>query len=194
MNQQDRQSAVFAAGCFWCVEAVFQELDGVLEVESGYAGDSAQTANYKKVCEGTTNHAEAVRIVFDPTRISYGQLLKVFFATHDPTQLNRQGPDAGRQYRSAIFYAGDEQKRVAEAYIRQLEEEKAFPRKIVTTLEPLKAFYPAEDYHQDFAQRNPNHPYITHWAIPKVAKVRKEFVEPARKSAASAPATKPTEP
>lgn len=165
-------TAVFAGGCFWCTEAVFQELNGVSEVVSGYSGGEASTANYETVCSGETGHAEAIRISYDPSKLTYGQLLRIFFATHDPTTLNRQNYDVGTQYRSAIFYDGDLQKDVAEAYIRQLTEAKAFKRPIVTTLEPLKAFYPAEDYHQDFADRNPSHPYIRTWAKPKVEKVR----------------------
>lgn len=165
-------TAVFAGGCFWCTEAVFQELDGVSEVVSGYSGGEASTANYEAVCSGETGHAEAIRITYDPSKLTYGQLLRIFFATHDPTTLNRQNYDVGTQYRSAIFYDGDLQKEVAEAYIRQLTEAKAFKRPIVTVLEPFKAFYAAEDYHQDFADKNPLHPYIRAWAKPKVDKVR----------------------
>jgi len=149
--------AILAGGCFWCVEAVYKNLDGVSSVNSGYAGGTADTADYETVSTGTTDHAESVEVVYDPSRISYGQILKVFFAiAHDPTQLNRQGPDTGRQYRSAIFYADDEQKRVAEAYIDQLN----------------KAFYQAETYHQDYAARNPLNPYIVFNAQPKVRKLR----------------------
>ncbi len=170
------QTAVFAGGCFWCTEAVFEELEGVKEVVSGYAGGSAETANYPAVSTGKTNHAEAIRITYDPSKITYGQLLKVFFSVaHDPTQLNRQGPDWGPQYRSAIFYADEEQKRVAEAYIDQLTAAGVFSKPIVTTLEPLEAFYPAEDYHQDFCRRNRNHGYVVINAEPKVEKVRKQF-------------------
>jgi peptide-methionine (S)-S-oxide reductase len=169
-------TAVLAGGCFWCVEAVFRELDGVLEVTSGYAGGTADTAEYRTVCSGRTGHAEVVQIRFDPTRISFGQLLKVFFSiAHDPTQLNRQGNDVGSQYRSAIFYAGEAQKEVAGAYIRQLNEAGVFKTPIVTTLEPLQAFYRAEDYHQDYAARNPATPYVAFVAAPKVNKLRQYF-------------------
>jgi peptide-methionine (S)-S-oxide reductase len=170
------QVAVLAGGCFWCVEAVFRELQGVLEVTSGYSGGTAETADYRTVCSGTTDHAEAIRIRFDPARVSYGQLLKVFFAiAHDPTQLNRQGNDRGRQYRSAIFFADEEQKSVAQAYIRQLSESGIFSAPIVTTLEPLEEFHVAESYHQNYAAQNPGQPYITHVAVPKVQKLRTYF-------------------
>src|SRR6516162_2736963 len=151
------QSAVLAGGCFWCVDAVYQQLDGVTSVTSGYAGGTKETANYRTVCSGTTDHAESIKIEFDASKLTYGQLLKVFFSVaHDPTHLNRQGNDVGRQYRSTIFYADDEQKRIAEAYIRQLNEEHVFNDPIATTLEKLETFYVAEDYHQDYAARNPN--------------------------------------
>jgi peptide-methionine (S)-S-oxide reductase len=178
------QVAVLAGGCFWCVEAVFQELEGVLEVTSGYAGGTAETANYRAVCSGATNHAEVIRVRFDPARISYGQILKVFFSVaHDPTQLNRQGNDRGRQYRSAIFYADAAQKAVAEAYIRQLNEASVFSAPIVTTVEPLDGFYEAEAYHQNYAARHPDQPYIAYTATPKVDKLRKYFGERLRSSA-----------
>ncbi len=170
MTQQ--ATAVFAGGCFWCTEAAFEQLEGVLDVQSGYAGGSANTANYKSVCNGDTGHAEAIRITYDPAKISFDQLLAVFFDAHDPTQLNRQGNDAGTQYRSAIFFADDAQKKAAQAKIDQLNAAKAFPRPIVTTLEPLTAFYAAEDYHQDYARLNPDQPYIQAVSIPKVCKVR----------------------
>lgn len=189
-TQPAPQKAVFAGGCFWCTEAVFQELKGVSDVVSGYAGGSKETANYERVSGGDTKHAEAIQITYDPSQISYGELLRVFFATHDPTTKDRQGPDSGTQYRSAIFYANDEQKKVAEAYIAQLEEAKAFaPKKIVTTLEPLDQFYPAEKYHQDFSSINPSHPYIRQWALPKVDKVKKSFPEQVKSGAE--PTTKP---
>ena len=173
-----RQAAVFAGGCFWCVEAVFNELVGVESVRSGYAGGTAETANYKAVCSGRTDHAEAIEVIYDPVRISYGQLLKIHFSiAHDPTQLNRQGNDAGRQYRSAIFYANDEQRRIAEAYIRQLNEAGVFSAPIVTTLEPLKEFFVAEDYHQNYAALNPGQPYIEAVALPKRDKVRHYFTD-----------------
>lgn len=172
------QTAIFAGGCFWCTEAVFEQLKGVKKVVSGYAGGTKETAHYKVVSEGKTEHAESIQITFDPKQITYGQLLKVFFATaHDPTQVNRQGPDWGKQYRSAIFYANDEQKRVAEAYIAQLTQAKAFPQPIATQVVPAKGFYPAEDYHQDFVANNPNHPYVVRNAIPKIQKTRAQFPE-----------------
>jgi peptide-methionine (S)-S-oxide reductase len=171
-----KQIAVLAGGCFWCVEAVFRELDGVLDVTSGYAGDSAAAANYEAVCSGATQHAEVIRIEFDPARISYGQLLKLFFSVaHDPTQLNRQGNDRGRQYRSAIFYVDEEQKKLATAYIHQLNQAGVFSSGIVTTLEPLEAFYEAETYHQKYAERNPDQPYIAMVSTPKVDKLRQYF-------------------
>lgn len=169
------RTAVFAGGCFWCVEAVFEQLDGVSDVVSGYAGGNAGNADYNAVSAGATNHAEVVQITYDPQRITYGKLLKVFFATHDPTQLNAQGPDHGRQYRSAIFYADEPQRQSAEAYIQQLNEADVYDKPIVTTLEPLEAFYPAEKYHQDFVQNNPQHGYVRMWALPKIDKVREKF-------------------
>lgn len=170
--------AVLAGGCFWCVEAVYKEIDGVLQVTSGYAGGSAETADYRTVCTGRTDHAEVVMVRFDPARTSFGQLLKVFFSVaHDPTQMDRQGNDIGRQYRSAIFYADDAQKKVASDYIAQLNAAKVYDQPIVTRLEPLKAFYEAEDYHQDYAARNPAQPYIAHISMPKVAKLRKHFAD-----------------
>lgn len=167
--------AVFAGGCFWCVEGVFEQLAGVAEVVSGYAGGDPAQADYQSVSAGATDHAEVVQISYDPAQISYGQLLKVFFATHDPTQLNRQGPDTGRQYRSAVFYADEQQKETAAAYIGQLEQAGIFDAPIVTTLEPLERFHPAEDYHQDFVRRNPSQPYVQAWALPKVDKTQKLF-------------------
>ena len=165
--------AILAGGCFWCVEAVYKNLDGVASVKSGYAGGTADTADYETVSSGTTDHAESVEVVYDPSRITYGQILKVFFSiAHDPTQLNRQGPDTGRQYRSAIFYAGDEQKRVADAYIDQLNKAHVFDRPIVTEVVPLEAFFQAETYHQDYAARNPLNPYIVINAQPKVRKLQ----------------------
>jgi peptide-methionine (S)-S-oxide reductase len=170
------QTIVFAGGCFWCTEAVFKMLDGVLQVTSGYAGGTAETADYETVCSGSTDHAEAIQIRYDPARISFGQLLKVFFSVaHDPTQLDRQGNDQGRQYRSAIFYTDAAQKEVAGAYIRQLDEAHVFDAPIVTRLEPLEAFYDAEEYHQDYAERNPWQPYVAYTAAPKVKKVRQYF-------------------
>jgi peptide-methionine (S)-S-oxide reductase len=174
-TQPTIQSAVFAGGCFWCTEAVFEALRGVEDVVSGYAGDNKETANYERVSGGDTKHAEAIRITFDASKISYGQLLRVFFAGHDPTTLDRQGPDSGHQYRSAIFYANDDQKRIAEAYIQQLNEAKVFNKPIVTTIEPLTEFYPAEAYHQDYVVHHPDNPYIQQWALPKLKKVQQQF-------------------
>jgi methionine-S-sulfoxide reductase len=170
-------TAVFAGGCFWCTEAAFELLRGVLDVTSGYCGGEAQTANYPAVCRGDTGHAEAIRITYDPDQISYAQLLDVFFEAHDPTQLNRQGNDIGPQYRSAIFYADEQQRQVAEAKIRELAASGRYRQPIVTRLEPLTAFYPAEPYHQDYARHHPDEPYIQAVAIPKVCKVRAKFAE-----------------
>jgi peptide-methionine (S)-S-oxide reductase len=165
--------AILAGGCFWCVEAVYKNLDGVSTVKSGYAGGTAETADYETVCSGRTNHAESVEVAYDASRLSYGQILKVFFSiAHDPTQLNRQGNDVGRQYRSAIFYADHEQKRVAEAYIAQLNQAHVFDKPIVTEVVPLETFYEAETYHQDYAARNPWNPYIVFNAQPKVRKMK----------------------
>jgi peptide-methionine (S)-S-oxide reductase len=173
-----QQTAVLAGGCFWGVEAVFEQLAGVSDVVSGYAGGSSATAHYQVVSTGTTGHAESVKITFDPARISYGQLLKIFFAiAHDPTELNRQGPDEGTQYRSAIFYETPEQKTVAEAYIQQLEAARVFPRHIVTQVVPLQGFYPAEAYHQNFLDNNPTYPYIVYNDLPKLAHLKKQFPE-----------------
>jgi len=170
------REAVLAGGCFWCTEAVYRQIDGVLDVVSGYAGGSAETASYKRVCEGDTDHAEVIRITYDGARLSYGQLLRFYFSVaHDPTQLNRQGEDRGTQYRSAIFFADEGQREVAVAYIKQLQRAGAFRSPIVTALEPLEAFYPAEEYHQDYARINPDQPYIRAAAAPKVEKLRQYF-------------------
>jgi peptide-methionine (S)-S-oxide reductase len=167
---------VLGGGCFWCTEAVFLPLDGVLGVRSGYAGGTSATANYQAVCSGATDHAEVIEVRYDPARISLGRILQVFFAVaHDPTQLNRQGNDVGRQYRSAIFHRTPEQQRVAEAYIAQLNAARVFDSPIVTTLEPLEAFYEAEGYHQNYAARNPGQPYILFSTVPKMAKLRDSF-------------------
>jgi len=168
-------TAVFAGGCFWCVEAVFEELDGVIDVVSGYAGGDANTANYKDVSTGTTGHAEAVQITYDPSKITFDQLLKVHFATHDPTTLNRQGADSGPQYRSSIFFANEQEKELAEAFVADLTEAKAFSKPIVTKLEPLTKFYPAEAYHQNYVCTNPYQGYVQGVALPKVDKVRAKF-------------------
>ena len=169
-------TAVFAGGCFWGVEAVFKHVKGVTSAVSGYAGGSAKTAHYEIVGTGLTGHAESVEVTYDPSQISYGQLLRVFFSVaHDPTQLNRQGPDVGTQYRSAIFYADAEQQRIAKAYIDQLSNAKAFGRPIVTQLTPLNAFYRAEDYHQDYLARHPESMYIVINDLPKLDHLRQEF-------------------
>src|SRR5205814_3382904 len=169
---EGEQAAVLAGGCFWCVEAVYKQLDGVTSVTSGYAGGTAETADYNVVSSGRTEHAEAVEVRFDPAKVSYGQLLKVFFSiAHDPTTRDRQGPDVGKQYRSVIFYANDAQRRVADAYIAQIDEAKVFDAPVVTEVVPLDRFYKAEDYHQDYAERNPSQPYIVYNAAPKVQKV-----------------------
>lgn len=170
------QTAVLAGGCFWGVEGVFEHVKGVTGVVSGYSGGTAETARYRQVSSGRTGHAESVRITYDPARISYGQLLKVFFSVaHDPTELNRQGPDTGPQYRSAIFYADAEQKRVAEAYIAQLQKARAFPRPIVTEVAPLQAFYAAEAYHQDYLVHHPDQPYIVVNDLPKIDALKRQF-------------------
>src|SRR5919204_6694587 len=172
-SQPVEHKAVLAGGCFWCVEAVYKNLQGVSSVKSGYAGGSADTADYETVSTGSTEHAEAVEVTYDPSRTSYGQILKVFFSiAHDPTQLDRQGPDVGHQYRSAIFFGDDEQKRITQSYIEQLNQAHVFDRPIVTEVTPLEAFYEAETYHQDYAARNPLNPYIVFNAQPKVRKVR----------------------
>ena len=170
------QKAVFAGGCFWGVEAVFRHVKGVSSAVSGYAGGNAKTADYEMVSTGTTGHAESVEVVYDPSQVSYGQLLKVFFSVaHDPTQLNRQGPDHGTQYRSAIFTTNDEQKRVAQAYVAQLGAAKAFGRPIVTEIVPLPAFYAAEAYHQNYLALHPTQPYIVYNDLPKVANLKTQF-------------------
>ena len=170
------QTAVLAGGCFWGVEAVFEQLAGVKDVVSGFAGGSRSSAHYDAVTTGTTGHAEAVKITYDPTRITYEDLLQVFFAVaHDPTQLNRQGPDEGTQYRSSIFYGTPDQRTAAEAFIRQLNDAKVFPRRIVTTVVPLEGFYPAESYHQNFVRRNPTYPYVVYHDLPKLEHLRKAF-------------------
>ena len=167
---------VVAGGCFWCTEAVFEQLAGVKQVVSGYSGGTAADADYESVSAGVTDHAESVKITYDPSVISYGQLLNVFFATaHDPTQKDRQGPDVGRQYRSAIFYASEEEKQLAAEYIAQLDAEGVYPGPIVTTLEPLQEFYPAEEYHQDYAKKHPYNFYVRRWSLPKVRKTHEHF-------------------
>lgn len=173
---QGQQTAVLAGGCFWGMEAVFEHLKGVSKVVSGFAGGQKSTAHYEAVSTGSTGHAESVQITYDPSRITFGQLLKVYFAVaHDPTELNRQGPDSGTQYRSAVFYANDEQKKVADSYIRQLDEMHVFSRPIVTQLVPLTGFYPAENYHQHYLDNHPDNPYIVYNDLPKLAALKKQF-------------------
>ena len=175
-SDKDEARVVLAGGCFWCVEAVFQAITGVNAVTSGYAGGSPETANYEAVCTGTTGHAEVVEVRYDPAQISFGELLRVFFSVaHDPTQLNRQGHDVGSQYRSAVFYETPEQREYVENYIARLEEAGVYADPIVTTVELLDAFYPAEPYHQDFASRNPRQPYIMAVAGPKMEKLAKTW-------------------
>lgn len=175
-STSSQQTAVIAGGCFWGIQAVFQHTKGVIRAISGYSGGSAKTAEYELVSTGETGHAESVQITYDPSKITYGQLLRVFFSVaHDPTQLNRQGPDEGTQYRSSIFYGTDEQKRIAEAYIARLDKARVFQRPIVTQVVPLKGFYPAEAYHQDYAALHPNNPYIVYNDAPKVAHLREQF-------------------
>jgi peptide-methionine (S)-S-oxide reductase len=172
------ETAVFAGGCFWGVEAVFERLKGVTDAVSGFSGGNASTAHYETVSTGETGHAESVKVTFKPSEITYGQLLKVFFSiAHDPTELNRQGPDTGTQYRSVIFYTNDLQKKVAEAYINQLDEAKLFTKPIVTQVVPLKAFYPAEAYHQKFVQKNPMYPYVLYNDLPKLSQLKKQYPE-----------------
>lgn len=165
---------VLAGGCFWCTEAVYRQLDGVRSVRPGYAGGPAESATYRQVCTGTTGHAEAIEVVFDPARLALGQILKIFFSiAHDPTQLNRQGADVGTQYRSAVFYANEAQRRIAERYIAQIDDAKVFDAPIATTLEPLGRFHVAERDHHDYAARNPHQPYVRGVAAPKVEKLRR---------------------
>jgi len=171
-----QQTAVFAGGCFWGTQAVFERVKGVVKTAAGYAGGSAATATYDQVTTETTGHAESVEVIYDPSKITYGQLLRIFFSVaHDPTELNRQGPDVGTSYRSAIFYTDEEQKRLATAYIAQLDGAKAFPHKIVTEVTPLKKFYRAEDYHQDYALHHPENPYIQICDRPKIGSLKEQF-------------------
>ncbi len=172
----DLQTAVLAGGCFWGVEGVFEHVRGVRKVLSGYAGGEKSTAEYHAVSSGRTGHAESVKVTFDPQEISYGEILRIFFSVaHDPTQLNRQGPDTGTQYRSAIFYADDAQRDIAKAYIGQLNGSGVFQRAIVTRVDPLEGFYPAESYHQDFIARNPKYPYVVINDLPKIRNLKQEF-------------------
>jgi peptide-methionine (S)-S-oxide reductase len=175
-SAKSKQTAVFAGGCFWGVQAVFQRIKGVSSATSGYSGGFVKSPSYQSVSMGVTGHAESVSITFDPSQITYGQLLMVFFSVaHDPTQWNRQGPDTGSQYRSIIFFSNPEQKRIAEAYIAQLDAAKVYSRPIVTKVEPFKAFYPAEDYHQNYLDHNPDSPYIVYNDLPKLENLKKTF-------------------
>jgi peptide-methionine (S)-S-oxide reductase len=175
MSDSKNAVAVFGGGCFWCVEAVFDELRGVQSVVSGYSGGKTKAPTYEQVCSGATGHAEVIKIEFDPEQVSFRDLMTVFFATHDPTTLNRQGNDAGTQYRSVIFYADEDQKQQASAFIKELDEAKTFKNSIVTTLEPLTDFYPAEDYHQKYYANNPYQPYCQYMIPPKLSKLHKQF-------------------
>jgi peptide-methionine (S)-S-oxide reductase len=171
-----KQTATVAGGCFWGIQAVFQHVKGVISATSGYAGGTVKNPDYEMVSSGSTGHAESVQIVYDPSQVTYGELLRVFFSVaHDPTELNRQGPDEGTQYRSVIFYGNSEQKRIAEAYIAQLDQAKVYGHKIVTQVVPLQAFYQAEGYHQNYATLHPNDGYIVYNDAPKVANLRREF-------------------
>ncbi len=175
MSDGNPKAAVFGGGCFWCTEAVFDELRGVHSVVSGYAGGASKNPTYEQVCGGGTGHAEVIKIEFDPTQISFRDLMTVFFATHDPTTLNRQGNDVGTQYRSAIFYADEGQEQEASGFIKELDSAKTFKKPIVTTLEPLTEFYPAEDYHQKYFANNPYQPYCQYMIPPKLSKLHKQF-------------------
>jgi len=173
-----QQIAVVSGGCFWGVQAVFAHVRGVVSAASGYAGGTEETAHYEMVGTGQTGHAESVKVIFDPSQITYGQLLMVFFSVaHNPTELNKQGPDWGSQYRSSIFYSNEGQKRIAEAYITQLNSAKVYSQKIVTVVVPLKEFYPAEEYHQDYVRHHPNNPYIMINDLPKLSSLKKQFPE-----------------
>ncbi|GJM27759.1 MAG: hypothetical protein DHS20C17_03940 [Cyclobacteriaceae bacterium] len=174
-DAQTQKQATFAGGCFWCTEAVFERVIGVQDVISGYTGGSQKNPTYKQVSYGKTDHAEAVQINFDPNQITYAELVEIFFATHDPTTLNRQGPDIGKQYRSAVYYHDEQQKEITEAYISKLTSDQVYADPIVTEVQQYSIFYPAEDYHQDYYQKHPNHPYIVAIAKPKVEKFKKRF-------------------
>lgn len=173
--------ATFGGGCFWCTEAIFLELDGVKKVESGYIGGKTPNPTYEEVSTGTTGHAEATQITFDPSKISFGELLEIFFATHDPTTLNRQGADVGTQYRSEVFYHSDEQKKIAEDYIKLLDSQNTFGKPVVTKVSPATKFYIAEDYHQNYYARNKEKSYCSYVITPKVEKVRKQYSEKLKK-------------
>ena len=187
LNDDGTASVVLAGGCFWCTEHVFEYLQGVTDVVSGYAGGAADDANYQIVAAGASEHAEVIRVTYDPAEVSLGEVLKVFFTVaHDPTQLNRQGPDVGKQYRSAVFYANEAQKQYVLDYIDALDAAKVYPKKIVTTLEPLTRFHEAEKYHQDYVRLNPGQPYVVFNALPKLEKLKKYFPDDVADEAASA--------
>jgi len=175
-NAKGQEVAVLSGGCFWGIQAIYQHMRGVVSATSGYSGGNAQTAHYEMVGNGNTGHAESVRIVYDPRQITYGEILMIFFAVaHNPTELDKQGPDWGTQYRSAVFYANEDQKRIATAYIAQLDKAKVYPQKIVTQVVPLAAFYPAESYHQDYVRHHPDNPYIVINDLPKLSRFKKQF-------------------
>jgi peptide-methionine (S)-S-oxide reductase len=185
-GSNDRSTAVFSGGCFWGVDAVFKHVKGVTRVVSGYAGGAADTANYETVSTGTTGHAESVQVTYDPSKVSYDDLLQVFFfVAHDPTELNRQGPDSGTQYRSSIFYENDAQKKMADDYIARLDQKHSFSKPIVTKVVPLTGFYPAEDYHQNYLALHPNQPYIVFNDLPKLELLQKDFPELYQQTAAN---------
>jgi len=181
MNQETTEKAIFAGGCFWCTEAIYKEIKGVKKVTPGYIGGKRPNPTYEQVSTGATGHAEAVEIIFDPQTISYEELLQIFFATHDPTTLNRQGNDVGTQYRSAIFYTNPRQKEIAEAYIKFLNQEDIFDQYIVTEVVPASKFYEAEDYHKNYLANNPDNPYCQYVVLPKLEKFRKHFVKQLKK-------------
>jgi peptide-methionine (S)-S-oxide reductase len=177
MDNPDLEIATFAGGCFWCTEAVFLKLNGVKKVVSGYIGGQTVNPTYKEICGGETGHAEAIQITYDPKQLRFGELLEIFFATHDPTTINRQGNDVGTQYRSEIFYHNEAQRELSEAYIRLLNDENTFGKKVVTKLSAAPVFYPAEDYHQNYFNRNPDQPYCNFAIPPKIAKLEAKFAD-----------------
>jgi peptide-methionine (S)-S-oxide reductase len=180
-GNENLDTATFATGCFWCTEAIFQQLKGVKKVTSGYSGGHVNNPSYKEVCTGTTGHAECIQVLYDPKEVSFDELLQVFWQTHDPTTLNRQGNDEGTQYRSAIFYQNEEQKKIAEGYKKELNEKKVFDNPIVTEISPLKNFFPAEDYHQNYYNNNGDQPYCYYVIKPKLEKFEKVFKEKLKK-------------
>ncbi len=175
-------TVVVAGGCFWCTEAVFEKIRGVTQVVPGYSGGTRETATYDDVARGRSTHAESIQITFDPTEVSFAKIMQIFFTMHDPTQLNQQTPDIGKQYRSAVFFANESEREIVAAYIKQLDESGALDKPVATTLEPLEIFFPAEDYHQDYVQHNPRDGYVVQWALPKLAKVEKLFPDDLKRS------------